>query len=362
MKKLFVLILMMSVFASCKTVKNTSQKKLQLRFLDEYIVPENVWIDSTLVGGLSGIDYANDTYYLVCDDASNPRYYEANIGISNSKIDNIDFTFVVKFHDSTQYLDLEAIRFDYNTKGVIITSEGSINYQKDPSFFNVSSNGVINHFFEIPSALKSTSKQKPRNNGTLEGLTNSYDNKGYWIAMELPLEADGPEPKVTMTKSPVRITYIDAKTQKPSKQFAYFLDKIDKTPKGNFAVNGLTDLIEYEKDKFIVIERSYSSGLGTQGNTIKLFNIDASKASNTIAIDALTNKNFIEASKELIFNFETVRNQLTDNIIDNIEGLTFGPRLTNGNRTLLLVADNNFNKLGPQLNQFILLEILDYKK
>lgn len=362
MQKVIIFIVVILVFANCKTVKNSSQKKLQLGFLDEYIVAENISINETLVGGLSGIDYAKGKYYLVCDDASHPRYYEANIEISNSKIDTIAFTSVTKFNDSTQYLDLEAIRFDKNNNDVVITSEGSINLQKDPSLFSVTRSGIIDHFFKIPDALKAGSKQKPRNNGTLEGLAYSYDGKGYWIAMELPLEADGPQPDVSETKSPVRITYIDAKTKKPTKQFAFLLEKIDKIPKGNFAVNGLTDLIEYEKDKFIVIERSYSSGLGTQGNTIKMFSIDASMASNTINVDSLKDAKFKPAKKELIFNFESVRTQLTDKIIDNIEGLTFGPTLANGNKTLILVADNNFNKLGSQLNQFILMEILDYKK
>ncbi|MDY7396251.1 esterase-like activity of phytase family protein [Aureibaculum sp. 2210JD6-5] len=359
MKRFLCILLLVSVLANCKSAKTPLKGKLQLKFLDEYIVPENIWIDSTLVGGLSGIDFANGKYYLVCDDASNPRYYEANIKINNSKIDTIVFTNVIKFNDSSQYLDLEAIRYDKNSSQVFITSEGSINYKKDPSFFSVKPDGTISHFFEIPGALKATSLEKPRNNGTLEGLSTSFDNKGYWIAMELPLEADGPEPTVTETKSPIRITYIDAKTRKPTRQFAYFLGKIDKTPKRNFAVNGLTDLMEYEKNKFIVVERSYSSGLGKQGNTIKIFKMDASKTTNCLALDSLKDFDFIPATKELLFDFESVKNQMTYKIIDNIEGITFGPTLANGNKSLLLVADNNFNKLGAQLNQFILLEILN---
>ncbi|MBJ2176093.1 esterase-like activity of phytase family protein [Aureibaculum sp. A20] len=358
MQKTLILIALLLISISCKTVKSTTQKHIQLKFLDEYIVPKNISIDGNLVGGLSGIDYANGNYYLICDDASNPRYYKANISIDNLKIDTIAFTEVVTFSDSTQYLDVESIRFDKKSNGVVITSEGSINLKKDPSFFSVDSKGSINHFFEIPDYFKATSKQQPRNNGTLEGVAISYDQKGYWIAMELPLESDGPEPKVLETKSPVRITYIDANTKKPTRQFAYLLDKIAKEPKGNFAVNGVTDLIEYTKNQFIIIERSYSSGLGTQGNTIRIYTVNASKASNTIAMESLINSEVVLANKKLLFDFESVRSQLTDTSIDNIEGLTIGPTLANGNQTLILVADNNFNKLGAQLNQFILLEIL----
>ena len=108
-----------------------------------------------------------------------------------------------------------------------------------------------------------------------------------------------------------------------------------------------------------MIERSYSSGLGHQSNTIKIFKITASKASNTLSVNSLLNSNYRPATKELLFDFESVRNQLTDKTIDNIEGISFGPILSNGNKSLLLIADNNFNKLGKQLNQFILMEIID---
>jgi len=315
-------------------------------------------VDGTIVGGLSGIDYHNGTYYLVCDDASNPRYYKATIDISQGKINDIVFNTVVKINDNTHFLDLEAIRYNPTIDKIMITSEGEINQEKDPSLFSVNSEGSIDTYFEIPKEFNATSTQKPRNNGTLEGLSLSHDKKGYWIAMELPLEADGAEPKITATTSPVRITYIDHETKKPTKQFAYLLDKIDKNPIGDFAVNGLTDILEYKLNQFYIIERSFSSGLGNQGNTIKIFSVDASKASNTLTNNNLLESDYTPATKELIFDFESVRNLLTDSNIDNIEGITFGPVLENGNKTLLLVADNNFNKHGKQLNQFILLEIL----
>ena len=61
-----------------------------------------------------------------------------------------------------------------------------------------------------------------------------------------------------------------------------------------------------------------------------------------------------------MFYFQVgLRDKLTNHIIDNIEGISFGPTLYNGNKSLLLVADNNFNKFGDQLNQFILLEIVN---
>ena len=74
-------------------------------------------------------------------------------------------------------------------------------------------------------------------------------------------------------------------------------------------------------------------------------------------MDSLTGKDYIPAKKTLLLDFENYKDKLTNGSIDNIEGMTFGPTLFNGNKSLILVADNNFNNLDPQLNQFILLEI-----
>lgn len=42
--------------------------------------------------------------------------------------------------------------------------------------------------------------------------------------------------------------------------------------------------------------------------------------------------------------------------VDNVEGVTFGPVLPNGHRTLVLVADNNFQLL--EKTQFFVFEIV----
>jgi len=344
----------------CKSVKvNKSNESFKLKFLDEYILPENVLVDSTIVGGLSGIDYYNGLYYLVCDDAFNPRFYKAKIELNSTEISNITIENVIKIKETSRYLDLEAIRYDSIVNRIFITSEGHIKKEKQPSFISVDEIGEIKDNFKLPDAFNPNSTQKPRHNGTLEGLSKNYNGNGYWIAMELPFEIDGPEPQLEKTNSPVRVTYINSKTKEAEKQFGYLLDPIAKTPKGNFSVNGLSEILEYDKDKFFIIERSYSSGLGNQGNTIKIFKVDASKATNTLNMKSLMDVNYNAATKTLLLDFENLRDKLTSNSIDNIEGITFGPTLPNGNRSLVLVADNNFNRMEKQLNQFILLEIID---
>lgn len=346
-------------FSACKKTSESSNNSIELKFLDEFILGDDVMVDSTLVGGLSGIDHNGRTYYLASDDPSKPRYYKATILVDAFKITDIIFYQVVHIKDTTRYFDLESIRYDTRSGKVVLTSEGHIKSGKDPALFTVNALGEGPHYYNLPEDFYSSSEAGPRHNGSLEGLSMSLDSQGYWVGMELPLEKDGSEPQIKVTNSPVRITHIDPDINRPMKQFAYFLEAIAKTPTEDFAINGLTDILQYDTDRFIIVERSFSKGLGDEANTVKLFDVDASQATNVLKIDQLSNASFEPASKTLIMDFEAHRDQLTNKSIDNIEGLCFGPVLPNGNRTLILVADNNFNAMGRQMNQFILLEIVD---
>ena len=87
---------------ACKSTKIKSHKNLKLNFLSEYVVPDNLILDSTLVGGLSGIDYYKGKYYLACDDANNPRVYEAKIVLDGNQISNIIFEKVISIDNSSK--------------------------------------------------------------------------------------------------------------------------------------------------------------------------------------------------------------------------------------------------------------------
>ncbi len=334
---------------------------VELRYLDEYVLPANTSVENTIVGGLSGIDYHEGKYYLVSDQSSNPRIYIASLKIENLKIQKLSIEQLItvkktsKFQD--EVFDLESIRYDKESGGFIVTSEGLIKKNKNPGLFAISELGEALYSYPIPEYFKSTSGQKPRNNGVFEGVSESFDGQGYWVGMELPLEEDGAKPKIFPTRSHVRITKFDKKTGEPIRQFAYKLDGISKLPINYFAVNGLTEILEYAEDKFLILERSYSAGYGSHGNTVKIFEVDASEATNTLQMQSLRGENYRKAEKKLLFNFKSVKDKLTNQIIDNIEGMSFGPILENGNKSLILVSDNNFNSFARQLNQFILMEI-----
>lgn len=350
-----------SSLIGCKSSKIGATDNLQLRYLDDYVIPADHTAGKTLVGGLSGVDFHDGNYYIVSDQPGNPRFYTAQVHISGEEIDSISFSGVTRINTraealKNEHLDLEGIIFDPQKQEFILSSEGSIKNKKDPMIFRTTKDGEFKEAFEIPENFTAESSKKPRDNGTFEGLARSYDGKGVWMAMELPLKTDGPKPKLIKTKSPVRITYFDNKTGKPTRQFPYRLEPIAKIPWLYFAVNGVTDLLEYAPNKFLILERGYASGHGSKGNTVRIFDVDASLGTNTLDRNNLGVTFYNPAKKKLIFDFKWVKKHLSEEIIDNIEGITFGPVLPNGNRSILLVSDNNFNTLGEQLNQVILME------
>jgi 3-phytase len=86
------------------------------------------------------------------------------------------------------------------------------------------------------------------------------------------------------------------------------------------------------------MERSFSVGAPQTGNTIKLYKV------------ALTGPSSRPARKTLLLNLDTLGIPL-----DNVEGMTLGPRLPDGRRALVLVSDNNF--AAAQFTQFLLFAL-----
>lgn len=345
---------------SYNVLSQKARKEINLKYKSSYIFPANQKIDRTRIGGLSGIDFYNDNYYIVVDDYKKPRVLLSEIIVKADTIHAINFTKQITidtkklktFGDT--FLDLESIVVD--EKGLIVSNEGSIKKEKNPGVYIVDSLGNFIDKFQIPNKFLAKSKGKPFHNGVFEGLSKSYDRKGYWVAMEFPLKIDGEKPTFKNNNSPVRITYYNKETLKPIKEFAYQLSKISRREKGKVNLNGLTDILEYEKDSFIIMERTYQSGYKNQENIVKIYKATIKENTTDILdIKSIRKQKIIPLEKELLLDLSILKHKI--GVLDNIEGITFGPTLSNGNKSLILVADDNFQKYGKQFNQFILLEI-----
>ena len=380
-KKLFLIVLVCWCCSSNTSDTETDDKPTPilpvneqntisaLEYIDESVLADQE-IDGVPIGGFSGIDYQNGKWYIICDTSTPPiRYYEANVSYTKDGFTSVGITTMIEIKDDTGtplaqgVVDPEAIRFDSGTSTIIYTSEGSITNGVDPALIEIAPEGNQIKRFTLPDNFKANTVDNssgPRHNGVLEGLSLDFENKGYWVSFELPLIEDGPEPTTTDTQSPVRITFINKTSGTAERQFAYELDPVTREPTlgTTFAINGLVEIIEYDTNKFLALERSFSSGYIDGGNTVKIYKVDATNATNTLSIETLTTATYTSATKTLLFNFESIRNQLTNNTVDNLEGFSFGSKLKDGSRTIVVISDNNFNSFFPQLNQFIVLKVV----
>ncbi|KZN37906.1 hypothetical protein N480_14275 [Pseudoalteromonas luteoviolacea S2607] len=333
---------------------------MQLEFLDEYIIPEELTISGNEVGGLSSIEYVDGKYLLIADDAKNPRYFQANIEIDKHKIKQVKFEKsypLVSKDAKLGFVDPESLRAIPNTSDIVWCSEGSVKYQQAPAIYLQSSNGLSS--FKLPKMFDISDTSGPRHNAVFEGLTLAHSGRGIWASMEGALKQDGEEANIKHGAM-VRISYFDFATKQLDKQFAYYLEPLVKRRKAKadaFRTTGLVEILQVNKHQFLTMERSYTSGLKDGGNSVSIYLIDIEKATDIKTIASLKNQQYQPAKKTLVLDMATIKAQLGSKHIDNLEGMTFGPKLANGNQSLLMVSDNNFNAHGKQLSQVLLFEV-----
>lgn len=359
-----------------KATREAAQSIGQLKMLGNFVVPHKEPFRGTTIGGLSGIDYdsANDLYYLISDDRSaiNPaRFYTAKINLGSKGFDTVIFTGVhslVQPNGNTypnskenpqMTPDPEGIRYNPHSKQLAWTSEGErIVRDKDtvltnPAITLMTTDGKFLDSFPLPPNLYMHSAEKgPRQNGVLEGLSFADNFTKLFVNVEEPLYEDGPRADLTHNQPWIRIFQFDVKTKKNSAQYAYLLEPVahPANPASGFKINGVPEILALGNGKLLVMERSFSTG--RLPCTIRIFLADLNGAENIAGIGSLKqNPPAKPVKKKLLLNMDDL-----GMYVDNVEGMTFGPTLPNGHRTLIMVADDNFSLL--EQTQFFLFEIL----
>lgn len=378
----FIALLISAACSSCRIAKPATQNPAKsasissLKFLDEYVIPHNLRLQNTWVGGLSGIDYdaAENRYFIISDErsaTSAARFYTAAIDIHNYKIDSVRFlsveTLKNAYNDTFPALkmmpehaaDPESIRYNKKTKTLVWSSEGDkairsnrMVYQ-NPWIYEMDLKGRFKDSFLIPANLHMyTGNSGARENDVLEGLSYAGDYRYLWASMEGATYEDGPLATANYANAPVRFTKFDVATKKAIAQYGYLLDAVAAAPipATAFSINGVSEILDMGEDRFLVLERSFSTGV--TNCVIKIYLADFSKATDVSTTASLyQNTNYKPAVKKLLFNFNSL-----EKYIDNVEGITWGPVLPNGHASLVLVADNNFNIKEKQ--QVFLFEVI----
>lgn len=153
--------------------------------------------------------------------------------------------------------------------------------------------------------------------------------------------------------SVIRFLKFDVNTGQNTAQYAYDIPKIPvDSPLETFRPdNGVSEMLALSENEFLVIERAYADLVG---NTIRI--VKATIQPNTTdvrQISSLVNAQYQSISKQTLLELPIQYNSIK---IENIEGISWGPTLVNGHRTLILVSDNNFQ--NQKNTQFLAFEVL----
>jgi hypothetical protein len=311
----------------------------KLQFLGQAIVPTGTTFRDTTVGGLSSITYdaRRGRYYAVSDDPAAVRYYTLGLRLHDGRLTDGD----VRFENVTSLLapggapyapteiDPEGLALTKDRQ-LILTSEGYANTGVAPFVRRYSLDGRFRGALPVPPAFLPTPTSGVRQNLGFESA--GVLGHDLFVASENALVQDGPAATIT-NGSRARILQYDLHKNRLERQWFYVTDPVAEppVPPTAFSVNGVVELLPLSKDRLIAMERSFSVGAPGTGNKIKLYDVSLERG---------------VARKSLLLNLDALGLPL-----DNVEGLTLGPRLRDGRQTLVLVSDNNF--AATQFTQFL---------
>jgi len=366
-----------------------------LRLIGEQRIASSFQVQGQQLGGLSSLDYDAKTgqWLAISDDKSDiapARFYTLNLDYDAHQFHSWLAPAVTTlrqadgstYPNAAQYQqrgrlgdipDLEALRVDPLDGTIWYTSEGlrqpatpAIPAQNGqpavpardaialkPFVRHATRDGVFLGELPLP-AMFSVDASQPvgiRQNTTFEGLSFSVDGKTLWLAMEGPLYQDGPMPDATHGAY-TRISQLD-RSGKLLAQYAYPIEPIGAGQPGDKGgINSVSEVLAVDANRLLMLERGVSIAAdGSYRLRIRLYEADIRTGSDVGQLSALAGASFTPLKKRLVPDSDKLGLS-----VRTLEGMSWGPRLANGHRSLALVADNDF--IPGENTQLLVFDVL----
>jgi 3-phytase len=339
---------------------------IQLELIDDFnprratgealAAPGAAW-DAAL-GGLSGLYYSEPErlLYAVSDDPRRfaPRLYTFEVELSQTAL-LVKPRAVVLLHERSpssllDAIDCEALTSD-GAGGLLLATEGNDDRpaQQESRILRLDEDGLVTGRVPLPSEFSpeagAASTRGVRSNAGLEGLSVSPSGRWLWAITEATLRQDGPDATFEHGAA-VRLLRWDLRAATPPSQFLYHTEPVERLEGAADAQggNGVSELVAVDDRRLLVLERAFVRGGGRGENTIRVFEVSlgpplgADPARGVETPLPSVAKRLVLDLKDVVGRFDVGLQQL-----DNFEGMTLGPRLPSGARSLLLVSDDNFS-------------------
>ena len=349
---------------------------ISLEFLGETIVPKTLEVDKTLVGGLSGITYSpkDGVFYAVSDDRSvkaPARFYQFKLDLDDS-----GKPIATKFTSVTTLKNAAGDVYKKGTidpEGIAITPQGTVWISSEGAAIDGIPPFIQEHDIETGKLLRSLripdqyipqtddkgNRQGVQNNMAFESLTlnanaarmGATEPYRVFTAAENALEQDkNPDPK-SIEGDRVRFMHYSVQDRRIDLIAEYLYALEDKAVDSDRL--GLVEIISLDgSGRFLSLERRF----GLTGFSVKLFQTIFAGSKDTSMLMSIQGLDTVvkPAQKELLADLG-----MLDITLDNLEGMTIGPRLPDGSQSLIMVSDDNFSPL--QKTQILVFRIKGLK-
>lgn len=382
---LFALVLaLFSLLAGCSLPAISAQERLfldiSLEFLDDYTLPKQKY-EGTLVGGLSGITYdrQRDRFYALSDDRgiyAPARFYTLKLNLDTNELGTPEIK-NIQIEDVTLLADADGQTYsngEINPEGIAwaapdklyISSEGVTDKNIPPFISEVDlETGQWQRSLPVPDRYIANASGEQQRQGVQENLgfesltinprgfgDATVDPYNLFTATEAPLaqdrnSADSGLDSDSDSQQPARNRFLQYLIgDGPPLLLAEYAYPLDIGGRWSI-INSLTELLALDRGGHLLsLERSF----GLVGYGAKIFQVTIGGATDTSSITSLQNNNVESLRKQLELDLGNLGITL-----DNLEGMTIGPRLADGTQSLILVSDDNFN--NDQVTQFLLFRL-----
>jgi len=298
--------------------------------LGSLVIPGNLVVAGLTVGGLSDlIRVEGDSWRAIVDNQEDTpaRVFELRFGVTeNGPAPLVGDTPLEVPQSALRLAGLNGRNFD--GEGLALTPRGTllVSSETEPSIREISERGETLRSLPVPKLFLSdkVAGRGARINAGFEALDLSGET--LWTGNETALAQDAPD-EARFATHPIRLLRYDSYV--PAAQYVYVLDPIERRGSG-FSVRGLVDLLILPEGGLLALEREFVEGVG---NEVQLFHVSTEGATEVSGMESLAGQSYTPVRKTLLYTFENP---------DNLEGIAFGPELPDGDRTLVLVSDDNF--------------------
>ncbi|WP_368667615.1 esterase-like activity of phytase family protein [Synechocystis sp. LEGE 06083] len=339
---------------------------LSLEFLDSYTLPKQA-VQDLPVGGISDLSYdrQQDLYYAITDDRRSPRFYTMRLtvadgekGIGITKAEVVAMTKLRSSEGETygrQLLDPEGIALSPRHT-LFVSSEGVLSNQSPPLIAEFDQ-ATAQELERLPLPSRFLPQADPpqgiRDNFGFEALTIAAtstladDPFRLFTAAESVLaqdfDPDNPPPQI-----PLRWLHYVINSVGPPVLVSENLYPLEPAPVGTL-LHGLSAMVALPREGyFLTLERTFGLN-GFQGKIFQTVNANATDTSRIASFRPGTNT-INPMRKQLLLDLEDLGIEL-----DNLEGLTLGPRLPDGGSSLIAISDDNFSE--DQTTQILLFRL-----